>query len=146
MNIFKWFKRKPKVPRGSLAVRRLAERRNVKIDQLDLNSDDTLNDLLMLGLVLSNDGTFYYDDPHYKAQPHPGLSTNILDEPASSHAAGLNAGEVLDTYKNIDLPSEAPSAGWSDISLGGGWFDSGSSDSGGGFDSGGGSDGGGGFD
>ena len=56
---------KPIVPRNSIAVRRLAERRKVSVESLDLYDDSIIKELLLLGLILNNDGSCYIDDPEF---------------------------------------------------------------------------------
>lgn len=70
MGFFSWLfgtnkKKRPKISRDSRAVKRLARRRGVSVHALDLYDDSIIEDLLLLGLILSDDGDYYYDDPHF---------------------------------------------------------------------------------
>jgi hypothetical protein len=81
---------RPAVDRHSKAVARLAQKRGCSIYALDLEDAGLLEELLFFGLMLSEDGDFYYDDPHWVEEPlmdesventmEPGLEIELLGE------------------------------------------------------------------
>lgn len=143
-------KKKTRVPRNCDPVRRLASKRGCSVNDLDLDDDNVIAELLLLGLFLSSDGN-YYEDYNWNEQNTVEVfdtnepSTDVLPEPAVTMTA--TEPEVIAESAPEVIAESAPDyvdrQDWTDDPSSSDW--SGSSDFGGGFDSSGGF-GSGGFD
>lgn len=141
-NLFGGEKKKIRVPRNCGPVRRLASKRGCSVDDLDLDDDNVIAELLLLGLFLSSDGN-YYEDYNWNEQNTVEVfdtnepSTDVLPEPAVTMAAAEPeviaepASEVI----TEPVPDYVDRHSWTDEPSSSDWSDS--SDFGGGFDSGG---------
>lgn len=143
--------------RGSLAVQRLARRRGCSVYDLDLYDDSIIEELLLLGLILSDDG--YIDDPSWEEpvenefvaedvgtleetvqeqpQPEQVVETFPLPAPPPPPPPVYEPEPMPEPEPEVERrwDSEPSSSDWSSSSDSGGW-DSGGSDfgGGGGFD------------
>jgi hypothetical protein len=146
--------------RNSKAVARLARKRGCSIYDVDLYDDGIIEELLLLGLILSDDGLFYEDDPNW-VDP---VEDVVVDVTTNNAVAVEETTPELAPVEEKPLPPPSPEpsvytppayeppppapaleperSSWTDepsesswgssSDSGGGW--SGGSDSGGGFD------------
>ena len=87
---------RPTISRSSAAVRRLAARRGVSIWDLDLMYDESIfEELLLLGLLLSDDGSCYVDDSNFVEEDISG--STVEDTTEETLEVAPPAGETADT-------------------------------------------------
>ena len=97
-------KDRPFIPRGLKAVERLARRRGCSIYELDLYDDGIFEELLLLGLALSDDGGYYVNDPEW-TDSEAEVTT---DEVENLVAEGSGTFETTETTTELEA---TPAAG-----------------------------------
>lgn len=115
---------RPDIPYRSKAMLRLSKKSGMSVSDLMCHFDEDvmLEELMLLGLMLSEDGTYYYDNPSYvdaECSPHDCSGCQVQDsvcgdvytpEPSYNHEPVRTAYD--DSYSSSD--SDYDSGGGSD--------------------------------
>jgi len=89
--------------RKSAAVARLARKRGCSVYDLDLYDDSIIEELLLLGLILSDNGLYYEDDPNW-------VDETVVDDQIDNIEAVEDAGTFVVATQTVEeaLPEFAP--------------------------------------
>lgn len=143
-------KKKTRVPRNCGPVRRLASKRGCSVGDLDLDDDNVIAELLLLGLFLSSDGNYYEDynwneqntvevfdtnEPSTDVLPEPAVTMTATEPEVTAESAPEVIAEPASEVITEPVPDYVDRHSWTDEPSSSDWSDS--SDFGGGFDSGG---------